>query len=65
MSLGYIAEMSLWDESGRCKCPCCGKFRKRSDIPDDQQTSITSVSSEVVSHVHISPSCKYCLETNP
>lgn len=50
------AELSLWDNSGRCRCPRCGKYRKREDIPD-QPTTI------VLSHATISvaPACGSCL----
>jgi hypothetical protein len=50
------AEMSLWD-NGRCRCPRCGKFRRRQDIPNDQPitVSLSSVTMRVV------PGCRECL----
>lgn len=59
MALSHMAELALWEE-GRCKCPRCGKYRKRSDIPD-QPTYITAVFDGVEAHIHTAPGCKYCL----
>jgi len=59
--LTMMAEMSLWDDDGRCRCPCCGKFRRRSDIPDDQQTA-TRTTGSVVAIIHLAPACFRCLD---
>jgi hypothetical protein len=59
--LTMMAEMSLWDINGRCRCPHCGKFRKRSDIPNDQSTAMRT-EGEVVAIIHLAPACFRCLD---
>ena len=60
MPLSMIQEMGLYDENGRCRCPGCGKFRKRSDIPD-QEGHIEFGSGAIRGHLHVAPMCFECL----
>lgn len=64
MPLTYMQEMALYDERGRCRCPLCGKYRRRSDIPD-QPASVTVGNSEVRVTVHVAPGCRECVEPMP
>lgn len=56
--LSMRAEMSLWDINGRCRCPGCGKYRKRSDIPDQQTTACGG--GMIIS---LLPVCRTCLDS--
>ena len=58
MTLSMMQEMGLYDEHGRCRCPGCGKFRKRSDIPD-QAWSIRL--GPGVGHMEVAALCFECL----
>ena len=55
--LSMRAEMALWDMDGKCRCPGCGKYRKREDIPNDQRTAYSS-GNMIVS---VFPVCRDCL----
>jgi len=57
MPLSMIQEMGLYDENGRYRCPGCGKFRKRSDIPD-QQGHFDILPGF---HINLAPLCVKCL----
>jgi len=60
MPLTMMQEMSIRDANGNCQCGYCGKYRKRSDFPE-QQASVTVGNSDVVVHAHIAPACKFCM----
>ena len=60
MTLSMMQEMGLYDEHGRCRCPGCGRFRKRSDIPD-QQGHFEFGSGPIRGHIHVAPLCFKCL----
>jgi len=61
MALSYMQEMCLWDEHGNCRCPYCGKYRRREDIPD-QPGHVEFGDDNVRGHLHIAPACRWCLE---
>jgi len=60
MTLSMMQEMGLYDEHGRCRCPGCGKFRKRSDIPD-QPGHIGFKTEWCTGHFHVAALCFECL----
>jgi len=64
MALSIMAEMTLYDANGNCRCPRCGKYTKRENIPD-QPTSRTVRISGMVAHIHTVPMCNRCLSDAP
>ena len=57
MALSYMQEMCLYDRNGNVRCPWCGKYRKREDIPDqDAHAGLRD------GHINMLPACKWCLE---
>lgn len=62
MTFSYMQEMNIRDINGNCRCPYCGKYRKRSDFPD-QPGHIDFGDNKVRGHIHVDPACRFCLET--
>lgn len=61
MPLSYMQEMSLRDNQGNCRCPYCGKYRRREDFPD-QDGHIKFGDESVSGLLHVAPACRYCME---
>ena len=60
MALSMMAEMALYDVNGNCRCPRCGKYTKRENIPD-QPTGVTVNVGGGLARIHIAPMCNRCL----
>ena len=62
MTLSMMQEMSIRDVNGNCRCPYCGKYRKRSDF--DEQPGHVPIGDgvNVVGHIHIGAACRFCIE---
>ncbi len=58
--LTMMQEMSIRDINGNCRCPYCGKYRKRSDFPD-QPGHMTFGSNDVIVHAHVAAACRFCI----
>lgn len=61
MPLTHMQELALYDANGRCRCPLCGKYRKRADFPD-QPKATTAQFPGGYAIVHLEPGCRECLE---
>jgi hypothetical protein len=63
MSLSYMQEMGIREPNGQCRCPYCGKFRKRSDFPEQSGHIEFKVGDPVavMGHIHVPPSCRFCM----
>lgn len=59
MALNMMQTMAIW-ETGKCKCPVCGKYRKETDFPD-QPSSVNVNNERMHVHVHLEPRCYKCL----
>ena len=60
--LSYMQEMSIRDINGNCRCPYCGKYRKRSDF-ERQAGHVPLIGGGAIrGHIHVAPACRYCLE---
>lgn len=57
--LTYMQQMSVHDDSGRCRCPWCGRFRKLDDFPD--QPAAVEIGGSMRIHMHVAPACRECL----
>jgi hypothetical protein len=62
MSLSMRQEMAIW-ETGRCRCPHCGKFRKPADFPD-QPARHNFDGPGFVGSMSVPPQCCTCLAKN-
>ena len=60
MSLSMMQEMMIRDNSGRCRCPWCGKYRKESDFPE-QNHHANFGNEKLYGHIHVPPMCNDCL----
>jgi len=61
MALSYLQEASIRDRKGNCRCPYCGKYRKRSEF-QDQAYNIPFGKKGMGGHISVPPACVYCLE---
>lgn len=61
MGLSMMQEMMIYDDNGKCRCPVCGRFRKREDFPD-QPGHIEFGDATMRGHLHVAPSCRKCME---
>lgn len=61
MALSVMQEMAIRDINGNCRCPFCGKYRKRSDLLD-QDPHIYFGDENVQGHIHVPPGCIYCFQ---
>lgn len=61
MALSMLQEMSIHDVNGNCRCPYCGKYRKRSDF-DDQPGHVDIGGPRFVAHCHVGAACRFCME---
>jgi len=60
-TLTYLQELSIRDRNGNCRCPYCGKYRKRDDFPNQDSHAYFGNGKARV-QAHVDPACKYCLE---
>jgi len=56
MPLTMLQDMAIHDEQGRCRCPICGRFRRREDF-QDQPGSLRCGSALIT----VAPACRECL----
>lgn len=61
MTLSYMQEMEIRDANGNCRCPYCGKYRRREDFPE-QDPHVYFENENVKGHIHVDPACYACLE---
>lgn len=61
MTLSMMQEMAIRDCNGNCRCPYCGKYRKRSEFPD-QPGHLGWDNEYGAGHIHVAPACAYCYE---
>lgn len=64
MSLSYMQEMAILDDRGNCRCPWCGKYRRREDF-HDQPASLRFGNDNVRGHIHVAPACDFCRKEEP
>ena len=62
MTLSMMQELAIRDDKGRCKCPHCGKYRKRSDFDAQAGHIPIGDGKRITGHVHVGPACRYCWE---
>ena len=62
MGLSVMQEMAIYDDNCNCRCPCCGKFRKREDFPD-QSAHIEFGDATMRGHIHVAPACAECIKS--
>jgi hypothetical protein len=60
-NLSMRQEMAIYDSRGNCRCPWCGKYRKREDF-DAQPGSVWFGDEHMSGHLSLLPGCRYCLE---
>ncbi|MBW2003062.1 MAG: hypothetical protein JRI72_00395 [Deltaproteobacteria bacterium] len=65
--LSVMQELSIRDDRGNCRCPYCGKYRKRSEFEEQSpHVPLIDAGSKIMGHLHVPAACKYCLEAeNP
>jgi hypothetical protein len=54
--LSMRQEMAIRDVNGNCRCPWCGKYRKREDFKKQSGSLWFDCG-----HISTLPGCKYCL----
>jgi hypothetical protein len=60
MALSMMQEMSIHDANGNCRCPYCGKYRKRSDFDDQPGNIPFGGGVNGTGHIHVAAMCRYC-----
>ena len=64
MNLSYMQEISIRDNHGRCRCPYCGKYRRREDF-HEQPVHIRFGDKADGGLLHVAPACIFCLKEKP
>ena len=60
MKMTYLQESSIRDINGNCRCPYCGKYRKRADFPDQSSAEVLTADGVEV-RMHVAAMCQVCM----
>lgn len=58
--LSYLQEAAIRDKNGNCRCPWCGRYRKRSEFPAQSGYMNISDGKRSAWHIHLNPKCCFC-----